>query len=276
MGAVSHQAPGPVIGAPKRGGLIPFLDRGWRTIATGFCFTLFGLGGLVLALLVFPAIRLFVRDGEKRASAAQLSVHKAWRIFIDIMRDTGAISYETDGVERLKDLRGTIVVANHPSLIDVVFLMAFMRRTRAVVKEGVWKNPFMAGVVSAARYIPNHRDPDRLVEECAKALREGYNLVIFPEGSRTPPGQLRRYQKGFAHIALAAGAPVQVCTIVVDPPWLLKGTPWRRIPDRKPHWIIKVHERIDTVEQYGKDRSPTAVRRLATDVGDRIEGLLSE
>lgn len=274
MGAVSHIPPGASAGRPR--GLASALDKGWRTIATGFCFALFGLGGLVLALFVFPAIALFVRNPEKRAGAAQVSVHKAWRIFIDIMRDTGAISYETHGVGQLKDLRGTIVVANHPSLIDVVFLMAFMRRTRAVVKEGVWKNPFMAGVVSAARYIPNHRDPDRLVEECAQALKEGYNLVIFPEGSRTPPGQPRRYQKGFAHIALAAGAPVQVCTIVVDPPWLLKGTPWRRIPDRKPHWIIRVHERIDTVEQYGKDRSPMAVRRLATDVGDRIEGLLSE
>jgi 1-acyl-sn-glycerol-3-phosphate acyltransferase len=252
------------------------LDKAWRTVGTGFCFGLFGVGGLVLALLVFPAFNLFIRNPTRRAEVAQASVHKSWRLFVAIMAATRALSYETKGVEGLKSLRGTIVVANHPSLIDVVFLMAFMRRTRAVVKEGVWRNPFMAGVVSAARYIPNHRDPDRLVAECAQALKEGYNLVIFPEGSRTPPGQKRRYQKGFAHIALAAGAPVQVCTIVVDPPWLLKGTPWRRIPDRRPHWAIRVHERIDTVGQYGYDRTAAAVRQLATDVGERIEDLLRE
>ncbi len=98
--------------------------------------------------------------------------------------------------------------------------------------------------------------------------------MIFPEGSRTPDGQPRRYQKGFAHVALLAGAPVQIVTIQVDPPTLRKGESWRRVAPTRARWTIRVHERIDTVGQYGYDRSASAVRRLKQDVAERIEGLL--
>jgi 1-acyl-sn-glycerol-3-phosphate acyltransferase len=167
-------------------------------------------------------------------------------------------------------------VANHPSLLDVVFLMSFMQRTRAVVKAGVWRNPFMRGVVTAADYIPNLGDPERLIADCTQALNEGANLVIFPEGSRTPEGQRRRYQKGFAHVALTAGAPIQIVTIRVNPPMLRKEQKWHYVPPSPGHWTIRVHERIDVASQYGKDRSAAAVRRLTSDVAERIEALLNQ
>lgn len=193
---------------------------------------------------------------------------------IGLMRGLGVLTYDCEGVEALRSMRGVVVVANHPSLIDVIFLMSFMSHTRAVVKAGVWRNPFMHGVVAAADYIPNLGEAEKLVEACSQALKERANLVIFPEGSRTPPGVRRRYQKGFARAALAAGAPVHIVTITVDPPTLLKGESWRNIPKRRPHWTIRVHERIDTLGQYGYDREPATVRRFSTDVANRIEGHL--
>jgi 1-acyl-sn-glycerol-3-phosphate acyltransferase len=251
-------------------------ERGWRLVATAISFGLFGFGGLIMALLYFPAVNLFVRNPVARASLAQASVHRIWRLYIEIMRALGVLTFEGKGLETLKDLRGCVVVANHPSLLDVVFLMAFMRRTRAVVKAGVWRNPFMTGVVTAANYIPNLGDPQRLVDDCAQALREGANLCIFPEGSRTPPGVRRQYQRGFANAALAAGAPVQIVTIKVEPPTLLKGEPWHHIPLKRPHWTIEVHERIDVKATFGYESRSIAARKLADMVAEKIEGLLRE
>lgn len=105
-------------------------------------------------------------------------------------------------------------------------------------------------------------------------LRDGANLVIFPEGSRTPPGQPRHYQRGFANAALLAGAPVQIVTIDAWPTILFKGEPWWRIPGRKPHWKIQVHDCVDVPNQYGYHRTPVAVRKLTADVAERIESLL--
>jgi 1-acyl-sn-glycerol-3-phosphate acyltransferase len=250
------------------------LDRFMRLITTAISFAVFGLGGLILALIVFPLLFLFIWDRKQRAAIAQACVHRLWWFYIRLMAFMGTVSFDCDHPEILRDLQGTIVVCNHPSLLDVVFLMSFMRSTRAVVKSSIWRNPFMRGVVIAADYIPNSGDAAKLMEDCAEALKGGANLVIFPEGSRTPEGQQRRYQKGFAHVALAAGAPVQIVTIKVDPPTLRKGESWRAIPFRRPHWTIRVHERIDTVGQYGKDRTSSAVRRMKADVAERIEGLL--
>ena len=248
------------------------VDRLWRLFGTGFSFALFGVAGLLMALIYFPLINLLVWNAKKREAICQWSVHSAWRVYIDIMRGLGVLTYEVHGADILKKARGAVVVANHPSLIDVVVLMSFMRRTRAVVKEGVWKNPFMAGVVRGANYIPNLGDPDQLISDCAAALKEGYNLCIFPEGSRTPEGEKRRYQRGFAYVATQAGAPVIVCSIRVEPATLRKGEPWHSIPRTRPHWTIRVLESIDTSSTCGYERSVKAVRRLGKDVEELIEG----
>lgn len=277
MAAVTQPTPAPkpaAAPAPGPTSLLSLIDRRVRLVTTAISFAVFGLGGLILALAVFPLLFLVVWRRKQRAAIAQACVHRLWWVYVRLMRTMGTVSFECDHPEILRDLRGAIVVSNHPSLLDAVFLMSFMRRTRAVVKAGIWKNPFMRGAALAADYIPNSADPGKLMTDCAEALKGGANLLIFPEGSRTPEGQTRRYQKGFAHVALLAGAPVQLVTITVDPPTLRKGESWRAIPVRRPHWTIRVHERIDTVGQYGKDRSASAVRRLKNDVAARIEGLL--
>jgi 1-acyl-sn-glycerol-3-phosphate acyltransferase len=257
--------------------LLQALERFVRLITTALSFALFGLGGLFFSIVVFPLLYVVVWDRQKRAAIAQACVHGLWRAFIRAMALMGTTSFEIDKPDVLRDLRGTIVIANHPSLLDVVYMMSFMRRTRAVVKAGVWRNPFMRGVVTAANYIPNLGDPERLMADCTAALKDGANLVIFPEGSRTPEGMLQRqYQKGFARVALAAGAPVQLVTIDVSPPMLRKGEPWHAVPKRRGHWTIRVHERIDVATVYGKEPTPAAVRRLSGDMAARIDGLLRE
>jgi 1-acyl-sn-glycerol-3-phosphate acyltransferase len=245
------------------------LDRLWRLFATGFSFLLFGLGGIVLAGLVFPAINLFVRDREKRAAVAQHTIHRIWRLYVRIMVLMGACSYEVHGAELLRNDRGTLVIANHPSLLDIVFIMSLMERTQCVVKSGVWKNPFMRGAVMAANYVPNNGDPEKLLDACVAALQAGNNLVIFPEGSRTPPGQKRKYQRGFARIALRSHAPVRLVTLTCTPPTLLKGEPWYKIPPQRPHWVLRVHDHIP-VEDHAAD-SALAVRKLCAQVERRIE-----
>ena len=46
-------------------------SRGWRILATGFSFAVFGMGGLLLQVLVFPVLNLLVRQPERRVRAAR-------------------------------------------------------------------------------------------------------------------------------------------------------------------------------------------------------------
>lgn len=244
--------------------MIQSLDRAWRLIATALSFAIFGIGGLVLAIVIFPLVNLLVVDAARRERLAQKIVQQTWWLYIRIMRGLGVLTFECHGVDQLRQDRGTVIVANHPSLLDIVFIISLIPQTRCVVKEGVWRNVFMRGAVRATNYIPNLGDPERLISDCAAALRHGANLVIFPEGSRTSPNAPRRFQRGFAHVALRAMAPIRLVTVRCDPPTLRKGEPWYSIPRRRPHWVLRVHDRIDMANVDLDPEPALAVRKLST------------
>ncbi|PID63429.1 MAG: 1-acyl-sn-glycerol-3-phosphate acyltransferase [Gammaproteobacteria bacterium] len=251
-------------------------ERIWRLFATGLSFALFGLGGVLLALTWFPLLLLCVRNRRRRSELAQAGMHRMLWLFSHIMQWLGAISFEIDDISTLRNLHGTLVVANHPSLIDVVLIMGHMRHTRAVVKKGVWQNPFMAATARACDFIPNHADPERLIDSCTDALREGSNLCIFPQGSRRPAEDRSSYQRGFAHVALASGADILPLTITVDPPFLRKGEPWYAVPPTRSHWKIRVLDPIKpdaaAIEQ-GSITARSLTRNVQRIIQTELEGV---
>lgn len=238
------------------------IERAWRLIWTGMAFVLFGVGGVILTLMVFPLINLLVWDRERRAVYAQLLMHWAFRLHVFYMTTFGVISVRLIGFEKLNQDRGVLVVSNHPSLLDVVWLISGMKRAQCIVKYQVWKNPFMRGMVTAAGYIRNDGDAEKLLEACRVELAAGKNIVIFPEGSRTVPGMPMKLQRGVANIAIRSGAPIRLVTIEVDPPSLMKGQKWYEIPPVRSQFTITVHGLIE-MKQFMGDFGPSiAARRL--------------
>jgi 1-acyl-sn-glycerol-3-phosphate acyltransferase len=249
------------------------LERFWRQCGTGISFALFGLGGLLLALFVFPFINLALRDKARRARTAQGVVHRTWKIYMRIVVAMRVLDFDADGAAVLRGASGTLVIANHPSLLDIVLIMSLMERTQCVVKAGAWKNPFMRGVIKATNYIPNLGDPERVIDGCVAALKSGNNLVIFPEGSRTIPGRKARLQRGFANIAIRAGAPIRLVTVTCTPPMLRKGEKWYQCPASRPRYHVRVCDLVDT-ERFALAEIPSrAARSLTAHVARRFEEL---
>ena len=123
-----------------------------------------------------------------------------------------------------------MIIANHPSLIDVVVLISLIPNAGCIVKRGVWRNPFMRSVVSMAGYIPNN-GADELLKDSAKVLARGNNLIIFPEGTRTVIGKdLNPFARGAANIALRVEADVLPIILKTDVRGLTKEQPWYEIP----------------------------------------------
>lgn len=248
------------------------LDYFWRLFGTGLSFAAFGLGGLFLSLTVFPLINLFIRDRKRRAALAQRLVHAVFRLHRDFMIVMGVIGFETHNAGALREDEGVLVVANHPTLLDVVLLMSLMRRSQCIVKADIWRNPFMRGVVTATGYIRNDDDPEKLVADCAAALAQGNNLVVFPEGSRTVPGAPVKLQRGVANIAIRATAPIRLVTIKCEPPTLMKGQKWYEIPPRRMHFTITVHGLVETGSYIGESVPSIAARRLNEYLAEWLKG----
>ena len=97
----------------------------------------------------------------------------------------------------------------------------------------------------AAAYIRNDDDGTRLVEDCVAAIRNGNNLIIFPEGTRTSGDGSITLKRGAANIAVRARRNVTPVLIRCQPVMLAKGVKWWRLPPRPSFFNIEVKEDID-------------------------------
>jgi len=232
----------------------------WRLVGTALSFTLFGAAGLVLGLFVFPLSRLLPLGARRRLAWGRATVTLCFYGFIKVMRSLRVLSYEFNGAERL-GRPGQLILANHPSLIDVVFLIGFAPRAGCVVKSALWRNPCTAGVVSAAGYIPN-TPTDLMIEQASQALQHDRALIMFPEGTRSTPGTRLQFHRGAASVAIRAASFVTPVYITVEPSTLTKAAPWYRIPARRPHFALTVGEDIDLSQFRRLGAAPLASRAL--------------
>jgi 1-acyl-sn-glycerol-3-phosphate acyltransferase len=189
---------------------------------------------------VFPLLHLLVRRPERRVAWSRSVIRIAFRAYIELLRLLGVLRYEIEGRERL-ERRGLLILANHPTLIDTVFLMAFVRQADCIVKAELWNNPFTRGPVRAAGYIPNTGGPE-LLEECIASLECNNNLIVFPEGTRTGADGVVRLKRGAANIAVRGARDITPVRIRCEPPTLGKGNKWWQVPPRRTCFRIAVDE----------------------------------
>lgn len=228
----------------------------WRLFATGLSFFNFGLGGLILRFVFVPVLLVLPLDTKTKNRIGRHWIHVAYRMFIWQMKAFGVLTYETHGLEKLRP--GQLVIANHPTLIDVAFLLAFIDNANCIVRHGLFVNPFTSGPIRGAGYIPNI-EPEQLIRDCVVSLDAGDTLIVFPEGTRTVPGELPKFQRGAANIALAARAQVMPVTIKCSENTLTKGEKWYHIPHRRPHWTFTVG---DVMALPSLECSPKAARQV--------------
>jgi 1-acyl-sn-glycerol-3-phosphate acyltransferase len=240
-----------------------------RLLGTGFSFLLFGLVTFVLGLVVLPVIRLLSLEKSRARRLARAVVSGGMRFFIHLTSGMGFISYEFIGREKL-GRPGQLIVANHPTLIDVVYLLGFTPTASCIVKAGHFRNVITRGAVNGAGYIPNAPTED-MIHAAEAALQGGETLLMFPEGTRTVPGQPLTMYRGAANVALRAARVLTPVYISCDPPTLSKNLPWYRIPPRRPKWTLRVGEDID-LEAYRGAPLPIASRRLHADLAGLFGG----
>ena len=232
-------------------------------MATGLCFVAFGIGGVVLSLFVFPLQRLFIREPERRKQSARHTVHLTFRFFINLMRFVRVFNFDFASAATLRNARGRIIIANHPSLIDVVALIAMTPQADCVVKAQLFRNPFIRGVINSTGYISNS-DPDKLLDDCAASLQKGNNLIIFPEGTRSTPGEPLTFQRGAANIALRANRGYLALYIRCQPSTLTKQEQWYQVPASKPTLAICYLQDIQLTAALQQNLSPALAARQLT------------
>ncbi len=106
-----------------------------------------------------------------------------------------------------------VVLAKHQSTWETMFLQYYFGPVSTILKKELLSIPFFGWGLASLRPIAIDRsNPIQALKDVKnkgiERLKEGNNLLIFPEGTRTPPGQMGTYARSGADIAVSAGVPI--------------------------------------------------------------------
>lgn len=199
------------------------------------------------------------------------AITKLCRLHIQMLKTIGLVSYDCHGFDGLS-VSGKLIVANHPTLLDAVFLMALVPNATFIMKAAMMNNPFTGGIARLAHYIPNDEKGIQLLEDAASALRRGEALVIFPAGTRSSE-EVSKFKRGAANIAVASSCRIISVHIRCRPITLQKNKKWYHVPPRKPHFEIRVLSEFAVQDVIDTSR-PTGVQ--ARHLNRYLEACLAE
>ncbi len=151
--------------------------RFYRSIKVSIGFLVFGVGSFMLSFLIFPYIYLFVKK-ELRSEYFSSTIKRTWIFFINLLINMKIIKVNVDK-NAFQQIQGQVVVANHPTFIDIILLISLLPKSICLAKKDVLKNPLFRNIVNAI-YIVNDIDIEQLKKNSDKFLKQGYNIVIFP------------------------------------------------------------------------------------------------
>lgn len=252
---------------------LKWLDRPWRITAAAISYTTFGIVAIMvsLALVVLYPIPL---SAERKQRWVRRTISGCFWFFVREMRFLGLLHFRYDEVDPIADA-GQLIVANHPTLLDTVFLLSLAPKANCIVKAALFTNPFTRLAVKQAGYIPNNSQT--LVDEAARAIQRGESVLVFPEGTRTRPGETLQFTRGPAHIALRAACPIQPVLIGCDPGSLRKGDHWYDMPSRPSLFTFTPQAKIKPANVIDTAR-PTSIqaRHLTRHLEDRYHQWLTD
>jgi 1-acyl-sn-glycerol-3-phosphate acyltransferase len=236
------------------------LNYYWRLLATGICFVSFSTTGLLLTMLVFPIVSLTSKNEREKQQRSRKIIQKGFHGFNRWMFLLGVVEFEIDeAAQKLSQCKGKVVVANHPSLIDVIALISAMPQADCIIKAELWQNVFFWGTLRAAGYIQNSGDVESLMAACKNSLAQGYSLVVFPEGTRTSADRSLILKRGASNIAIRCDVDVVPVYINVKPSTLTKNERWYNIPQKKVKFTMNVGDTIQ-ISGFQKGGQSLAIR----------------
>jgi 1-acyl-sn-glycerol-3-phosphate acyltransferase len=204
-------------------------------------FVIFGVTGILYTLTGTPLYLLLPRKAGARLGRNTISWF--FRSYLGMLEATGIVRLDLGTLDELRAQRGLVIAPNHPGMLDAVLVISRLTDITCIMKAQLWDSPILGGGARLARYIRNDAAA-KLVRDAVEELREGHQLLAFPEGTRTRHGQLGEFKGGFALIARKAGVPVQTVFIETNSAFLGKGWPLLKMPDLPLYYRVRLGRRF--------------------------------
>ena len=220
-----------------------------------------GVGVLILApvLTILTSIAGIVGTLVFRMSATSAQCFpRLWaRIILRVSKVTVTVK---DGAGLRRD-RPYIFAANHQSQFDIFAMQGYLDFDfRWLAKKELFSVPIFGTAMRRVGYIPVDRSHSRAavksLDEAAQRISDGTSVIIFPEGTRSPDGNLLPFKPGAMVLAIKAGVPVVPVAILGTHAVLSKG----RLLARSGRVVIRIGEPVETSGYTVKQKHELAQR----------------
>ena len=183
------------ISTPASKGLPPYTLIG--LLRTIFLFLLFLIGCVILRLLIALMYVIPLRKEHKKHFICRLIKRTCKGIL------TVATFVKKEHINRTNETldRPAIIIANHQSFIDILVLLSLSSKLVMVTNHWVWHSPFFGAIIRYADFYYIGEGYELYVERMRQKIQEGYSIVIFPEGTRTYNGKIKRFHKGAFYLS---------------------------------------------------------------------------
>ncbi|MBL0917724.1 MAG: 1-acyl-sn-glycerol-3-phosphate acyltransferase [Hydrogenophaga sp.] len=206
-----------------------------------------GLSLLALLCLSWSPVALLLHLTLPRRWGQPLGRRVAtgcFRFYLWALQTFCGCRFDLGELDRLATQGPMIIVANHPSLLDALLLISRLPDVVCIMKAGLMDNPMFGAAARLARYIRN----DTLLHvilHTRNTLREGGQVIVFPEGTRTARFPMNPILPSIGLLAMRTQAPVQTVLLEFSSPYLGKAWPLWRPPQLPLHVTARLGQRFD-------------------------------
>jgi 1-acyl-sn-glycerol-3-phosphate acyltransferase len=225
-----------------------------RMLLSVYVFAVFLTGSFLITVCGFFLLGVGKKTEKKRLRyhALLCSVSRC------VVRRIPDVQFHCENLSGETFEKPAVIICNHQSHLDLMCLMMLTPRLVILTNDWVWNNPFYGRLIRYADFYPVSGGLENSLERLAERVRNGYSIVVFPEGTRSEDCSIRRFHRGACYLAEALKLDVL--------PVFIHGAgdvlPKTDFMLRRGSIHVQVHPRITPDDaRYGQDYS-TRTRQI--------------
>ena len=225
----------------------------WRTV-------FFLIPAISIYTLVLGALSIGFSLFDRRGVFA----HGCARIWSWLILATTNVDVTVSGIERLRRDVTYVFVSNHQSIYDIpIIFVSIPHQLRIIAKESLGRLPILGWHLRWTGHllVNRARPSSKIGERISKLLRDGFSLIVFPEGTRSRDGNVAPFKRGVFLLSVEASLPVVPVAVVGSRHVMRKG----RLMTCPGEVQLVIHEPILTASLTAAD-----VRNLSDRVRETI------
>ncbi|WP_143307885.1 trifunctional MMPL family transporter/lysophospholipid acyltransferase/class I SAM-dependent methyltransferase [Chitinophaga vietnamensis] len=187
-----------------RKGFAPWTLKGWALSV--FSFTYFTVGCMLMTVLGTILIRL---NPFKKKERAKLLYHTILSKYTwSVLYIMGNVKKQVFKPKEEQLQKPAVIISNHQSFLDILVSTMIHPKVILLTNQWVWRSPVFGAVVRLADYYPVADGAEGAIDKLRARVAEGYSIVVYPEGTRSPDPHIKRFHKGAFYIAEQLGLDI--------------------------------------------------------------------